>query len=601
MPTTPANVKPPKTTELGDSGLMVMNTLVKEAEYNSDLQGKKGIREFNKMRISDTTIGAALAVLFLPILSTTWRIDDAGETRKDKEVGDFVRKNIFEGMTRTWQETLQEILLYIPLGVMPFELVWDFDDEGRTYLRKFASRFPTSIEEWQTESKEDGIQQYVGLKRVSIPIEKLCIFVRNKEGDNWWGRSALRGPYGNWYVKKKLIIIDAMAHERQGLGIAYAKKPTGAKDEDIETVRDLLRSITANEESHLIWPEGWELGFMDMKAGTIKSPVEAIKYHDHAMLLSFLAQFLNLAAGDGGSFALNESQQKLLLLSLQSIANYIRDTFQQYAIKKLVDFNFEVEKYPTLQYKEIGDVDLAVWTEALSKMIDKGVVEKDENVERVTRDNLDLPERDGSNFSPEEMDAMLSELENEPVEEQVEDPNNPGFDMEGNPMVTEEEVTEAAELMDDDQLRVYGGAKGQPLSEETKRKISEALKKGKGGAGKGKKKANPQAVAKKKEIAQIRKEMKDYANSIRKEELERRAKGEKLDDQAKAKRELEVFNKKTEFNNRIDKLKSEVEALNATPAKEDKKASETSNPLLLQLSAQVKKMYHALTNRPTTD
>jgi hypothetical protein len=595
MPTEP---KAPSTNELGHGGLLMLNNIVNTTEFNNDLKGQKGIKEFNKMRLVDATINAALMAIFLPILSTKWRLDPADETRKSQKAAEFVEWNLFEGMTKTWQETLQEVLLYLPFGVMPFELVWDFDKDGYLYIRKLASRWPTTIVNFDDD--KNVMTQNVGLESVDIPFEKLVVFINQREGGSWWGRSVLRPAFQNYYIKSKYYLIDAMAHERQGLGIPYAKKPTGALERDVDKMEEILANIGANEEGRLIFPVDWEVGFMDMKAGTIKSPIEMIGHHDRQMLKNVLAQFIDLGASSTGSYALSEDHQKLFIQSLEAIANYIQANIQKYIINKIVAYNFPDTEPPVLSYEQIGDVDLAKWSEAMAKMMDKGVIEKDESVERISRSHLGLPQKEGGDFSQEEMDAMLLDLETDP--EAGLDEVDEELDENGEPIVTEEEVTEAHE---NGIPGVIEAAKGQPLSDEHKRKISGALKRSKSKGGSGKKKKakasdNPEVKAKKEKIKQIRQEMKDFARQVRKENLERRAKGEKLSDQDKAKKELEVFNKKTEFEQKIEKLQKEIDSVNTKPAPGKKEANEGSNPLLLKFGEQLNKVVHALTKRTHT-
>jgi hypothetical protein len=52
-------------------------------------------------------------------------------------------------------------------------------------------------------------------------MDKLIVFVNEMEGMNWWGTSLLRPAYKHWFIKNTLYKIDAIAHERQGLGIPY--------------------------------------------------------------------------------------------------------------------------------------------------------------------------------------------------------------------------------------------------------------------------------------------------------------------------------------------------------------------------------------------
>ncbi|HQU08207.1 MAG: hypothetical protein B7X04_04335 [Parcubacteria group bacterium 21-54-25] len=71
-------------------------------------------------------------------------------------------------------------------------------------LKKLAPRLPKSILMWELTDQTFGIQQIRqdGVL-AQIPGSKLLIFVNEREGDNWWGTSILRGAYQHWYHKSK--------------------------------------------------------------------------------------------------------------------------------------------------------------------------------------------------------------------------------------------------------------------------------------------------------------------------------------------------------------------------------------------------------------
>jgi len=55
---------------------------------------------------------------------------------------------------------------------------------------------------------------------VTIPKEKLMVFVYRREGDNYLGTSLLRQAYKHWFFRDKYYKIDAVAQERLGIGEA---------------------------------------------------------------------------------------------------------------------------------------------------------------------------------------------------------------------------------------------------------------------------------------------------------------------------------------------------------------------------------------------
>ena len=588
----------------GDSSGIAITGLSVNRDYSTVLKGTRRIKEYDMMRLGESSVRAVLLAINLPILSARWRIDAASDSRADRKVAEFVEDNILKNPDKMWQETLNEILLYLPYGSMPFEEVWEYDG---TYikLKKLASIFPDTIYRWATKDSNTVIQTTQNGK-FEIPMEKMVIFINQKEGDNWEGQSILRTAYKDFDIKAKFEMIDALSAERQGLGVPYAKRTGMADPTEDDKMEELLQNLRANEKGYIVFNSKYEVGFLDMKAGTLKQLLPSIQYRDRQIAKSVLAQFLELGSSNVGSFALSADQSKLFVQSLESVAKYICDCYNRYIIKKLVDYNFVVEKYPVLAYDKIGTVDVNAFTTALQRAMQIGVVTPDATLEEYVRDIMDLPDFDGSMSVDLTMaDQMIADLEGQMAEvdgsatpdapAQQEDPENPGFDMEGMPM--QDPAAAQASWSDEDWktaadeigFKFKGGAVGQPLSEETKRKISEALKKlgKKGTKGKGKKTTNPAITQKQAEIKKLNAEVKGFRDSARRELLEMKSKGIKLSPEEAAKKQLELFDKQKPISDKISKLRDEIAEIkskaapSATPATPEpkKKADEIADTL----------------------
>lgn len=596
----PRIVKKPAATEIGEEAGIAINGIIVNRDYNSELVGSKGVRIYDEMRLGDATVKASLMAIFLPILSARWYVEAGEDSRQGKKIAEWVEDELKNKGTRTWQETLSTILLYLVYGRMPFELVFEFREDGSIGLRKLSPRWPDTIYSWVMENGQAGITQQTVSGTYNIPMDKLVIFVNQKEGDNWEGMSILRSAYKHWYIKDKLYLIDAISAERQGLGIPYAKYPTGTSDKIKDEVEELLQNMRANEKAYMMW-EGLnvEVGFMDMKAGQVKNLMPVIQHHDRQITKNVLAQFLELGATGMGSYALSADQSRLFLLSIESVANYVSDVVNKYVIKKLVDYNFDVEDYPQLRVEKIGTVNGNELSTTLQRLLQTGIIKPTVEDETWVRDVLDLPESDGRvDVDITMADGIIADLENE-MAELTGKPVEEGED-ELEEEVTDEEIQEAADQMraiykakDWKEIqaldKLYGketvrnvieaGARGVPLSEETKRKISEALSKGKGGKGKkgkgkGKGKGkNPELVKKQAEIKKLALESKKFSDEARRKLLELKAQGKKMTPEETAKQQLEFFNQKTKISDKITQLRTEIDEIRAKSAPPQKKAS----------------------------
>lgn len=390
--------KPKASRPIGSSGTNIFSGLIQE-EYNGELSDIKGIKIYDQMRRSDATVRAAVSACQLPIRRANWFVKTASEDPKDVKMRDFVQRALFDEMTITWEDFLRQALLMLPFGVMAFEKVLtlrEIDGQTMVVWDKFAPRLPKSITSWETKDGQPGITQLtqnLGTE-VSIPMEKLLVFVNEIEGENWWGTSLLRAAYKHWYIKSNLEKIDSVAHERQGLGIPFVTLPEGHTDADVTKAENILKNLRASERGYLLEHSGLSVEFKDMKASTTRNPSWSISYHNRQIVLSVLAQFLDLGSGATGSRALSSDQSDLFLQSLEAVANGIVDVINKYAIKELVDLNFDnVEVYPELDYNGISRVDVEQLSTAYQRFSQSGGLKPSEADDQHIRELLGLPER----------------------------------------------------------------------------------------------------------------------------------------------------------------------------------------------------------------
>lgn len=398
------------TSEIGVSASTLYGGIIQEREYNQDLRGKKKYDIFDKMADGDGTVQGLLTALKEPLLRANWSIQPSTEKRADKQVAEYVQANLMGGLTRSWQQTLEEILNYLHLGVMPFEMVYDFNDQKQIYLRKLSIRHPKSIEKWVMDDGQDGITQWTGKSRVSIPLWKLAIFVNKRLGDSWEGKSILRAAYKHWDLKNKYYLIDAIATERQGLGIPIGHMPHGdeGKRKDFEKI---LAGMRVNERAAVVLDDGWTVELLNMQGHTIKDPEKMINHHNREMAKSLLEMFMEIGAGsNSGGYAQSRNETEFFTMVCKSIADYVVETSSEYIIKPLVDFNFTVEEYPTLAYDRIGSPDLSPWAKAIADLVNSQALTPDHNVETHVREVLELPAIGAVPITDEMIAAILEDI-----------------------------------------------------------------------------------------------------------------------------------------------------------------------------------------------
>lgn len=86
-----------------------------------------------------------------------------------------------------------------------------------------------------------------------------------------------------------------------------------------------------------------------------------------------------------------------------------------------------------------------------------------------------------------------------------------------------------------------------------------------------------QLATKRKTVIKLRQEASEFKAQVRRELLEAKTKGIKLDPQSQAKKELDIFNRKEELATRIRKVTDEIKTIreSSKPTKETPQASHT--------------------------
>ena len=415
--------------EIGSTGLEVFGGIISGnlLDHNRDWLDYQRFKTVDLMRRGDSTVAAGLQAVTLPILAASAKV--VTTDRKDMEApvdpvvieaGEFVNDLLFSNsyMSQPWGQFLREALqLHLAYGCYPFEKVfmeitgggrWD----GAIGWRKFAPRHPSTIERWYFDRNggKAGVQQLVTSdaskasgKYVYIPIEKLLIFTNQEEAGNPLGMSIFRPAYKHWKYKDGFYAVQAIAIERQGAGVPYARHPQGTHGDELEKAEEMLQNVQAHEQSYFLFAEDWEVGFLNMGSQTTLNPRDAIEHHDMMIAKSVLAGFMQLPQDSQGSFALSENMTDFFNHAISATSNYIADVINMHAIPQIVDMNWPgLNVYPRLQFDRIGHLSLDRTLNAITEAVKDGVLTPDLNLENRVRDLLNLPPIDEEDFEEAE-------------------------------------------------------------------------------------------------------------------------------------------------------------------------------------------------------
>jgi len=355
-------------------------------EYNPQLEGLTAIRTYEKMRRSDAQVAATLLACELPIRAANWDVLPASSDALDREIAQFVKDNLFGGLeyvspagvktTQCWDDVLRNALLMLAFGAAAHEEIYAVDGE-RVRLARLAPRLPITFYRWITDVDGEtllALNQYgyrnSNFESVEIPADRLAVFTFNKEGANFFGRSMLRPAYMHWYIKHNLYRIDAIAGERNGLGIPTIEQGTNSSKEDRQAAASWVTQLAAHEKTGIALPAGWKLTLQGVQ-GQVRDLFNSIEHHNIEISRTALAFFMNLgqSSKSSGNRALGQEMTDFFFLAVQATADQIARTITATAVKRLVDYNWDgVEKYPALQASNLRARSLDQTLTALSQL-----------------------------------------------------------------------------------------------------------------------------------------------------------------------------------------------------------------------------------------
>lgn len=383
-------------------------------ETNPELQWPQSINVFDRMRREDPQVKSVLRAVTLPIMRTEWVIDGTGcrpevTAHVAADLGLSVKGVPYEAPRRTkgrfsFKESLRLALLMLVYGHSFFELVYD-QTTVPAHLVKLAWRPPRTISEINV-AKDGGlvsIEQH-DLDR-PIPVRALVAFVHEREGGNWLGESILRSAYKMWILKDRVLRIQALTAERNGLGLpvfTVGTPPSGEGvtfdgvvqwlGDEIERGLKIAKGARAGDASGVSLGPGSTFEFKGVQ-GKLPDTDSPIRYYDEQIARAVLAHFLNLGT-ETGSWALGSTFADFFTDSLNAIAQDVASIYQQHVIEDLVDLNWGPnEPAPRLVPATIGEQQ-PVTAEAIRALIDCGALEADEPLEAWLRERIGAPVKD---------------------------------------------------------------------------------------------------------------------------------------------------------------------------------------------------------------
>ena len=409
--------------EVGQSGTLNFGGFLDGTEeWVSDLKSYQLYKTIDYMR-TDAIIGAIERGYSMPVeqgeISFAYDRPDAINNPMLARNLAFIQDD-FNRINK--QNFLHNAIMYKPYGFAAFEKCFEVRSDGLIHLSRLAPRMSKTAFRWIIDGygnlrwliqlvytpKPDGGNGAWEYK--AIPAEKLLLITGSKEGGNFSGRSAYRPYYREWKIKDNALKQIAIAINRVGVGIPFARISNDAPEtvkaiidgdtfENLSLVRQVengLKRLQGGENAYMAakWIE--EIKLLTIDPGALQGILTIIKYADESMAKAAFQPLLNLGTSSTGSRALGESFENMTYEALRGDSETIVAAYNEQVIKPIIIQNFgEFEEYPKMQHKLSPD--LSEIGKTLKMLHDAGLVDGNTELENFIMKHLGLPETTDAN------------------------------------------------------------------------------------------------------------------------------------------------------------------------------------------------------------
>jgi hypothetical protein len=356
------------------------------------LSGRVWNRIVREMTVGSPIIKGMLFAVEMLIRRAEWVVVPAeGEEKSSaaQEAVDFVN-SCRQDMRIPWEDTLAQILSFLPYGYALFEIVykrrlgdegtpWSTSDDGQLGWDFWGPRAQDTIERWIFDP--DGqvsafVQQAPTMGApVEIPLSRCLHFRAGGYRGSPEGESVLRAAYPDWIAITKLQTIESVGIERNLAGVPVAGIPSkymtsSASVEEKElfkAVKAMVTSLKRNDQTGIVFPleydQNGNLKFkLELMTTGGERPADTgvvISRRSSQMTMAMLADFLMLGHQGTGSYALSQDKTRLFTTAISAWLDLIANVIQDQAIVPLMRINaIDPEIRPRLIPGSLDEVDL---------------------------------------------------------------------------------------------------------------------------------------------------------------------------------------------------------------------------------------------------
>lgn len=441
----------------GGTGTRIFGGRIDDLDPNRDLRGPKWYGEPGKLGIShrmmrDPHVRKSIDYVIRPLQAATWFYKPTSREPIDLEIAracDFAfleRFDIAEIMrlslgvaARDGVALLEMTDDAVPVSATQFPILAANNNGQAVMPTGFHQRPAWTVTKWNQDKSNPAclksIEQFIQgsdgerAKRKPVDANRMLRWTVDQEAGDFTGLSLLRSAYGAWKLKITFQTIDAIRHERQGVGIPMLELPPEVTPEDLVAAEQILEEMRANDKGYAIWPNGYT--FKWATTDGVGTGIEAaIERCNRDIAYNVGAGFMLLGLnGKHGSFALAQSQDGQYHVGLNFWAKFFARPFNYGSdgwnpTERFVRMNYGPDvAVPKLFARNLPTVD---WSKILAQvpaLVSANVLTPDDPMEDAIREYFVLPPRDPESAREKPTSVIAMPTTPEPTEPEP-DPDN---------------------------------------------------------------------------------------------------------------------------------------------------------------------------------
>lgn len=371
--------------EIGSTGLSISCNRIRE-DVIPAIRGDKKIKLLEEMVNFDPTIGAFNNMFQSIASSVDWSIKPKDDSDEAMKVKDFIEECLLKDLNVPFSDAIKNALTACQYGFAILEPVYKIRkgkqndpektslyDDGYIGLSKLAPRYQGSIHEWNFDEKYKKIlsitqKNLVTMADIEIPYKRVLHFKFRSFNNNPEGKSIYFNCVVPYLKKKNTSLQEDIRYERGFDGILDIKAPAVLLDpctknpayiQTQKWIRDTAQNIRSGTDVAIAHPEYIKVDILSSGDGNIPNADKIIEREDRNIAVALLSDFFLTSQKSAISGGFTQSKIKIFTNLVKEMLEEIRSVINLNLIPKLLDKNLlDSELMPTLEYSEIGDLDL---------------------------------------------------------------------------------------------------------------------------------------------------------------------------------------------------------------------------------------------------